>query len=115
KRAALAVAMVLAPTLALAQSDPGPRGGAAGAGARIAGLTTKEAKFFDAGLDEFQEVQSVSGSVADTEAGLGPRFNMNSCSSCHAHPAVGGTSPACNPQVVSNPAVASQIALVTQT
>jgi len=115
KRAALAVAMVLAPTLALAQSDPGPRGGAAGAGARIAGLTTKEAKFFDAGLDEFQEVQSVSGSVADTEAGLGPRFNMNSCSSCHAHPAVGGTSPASNPQVVSNPAVASQIALVTQT
>jgi CxxC motif-containing protein (DUF1111 family) len=107
--------MVLAPTLATAQTDPGPRGGAAGAGAHIAGLTVKESKFFDAGLDEFQEIQSVTGSVAGTEEGLGPRFNMNSCSSCHAHPAVGGTSPANNPQVVSNPAPASQITLVTQT
>jgi CxxC motif-containing protein (DUF1111 family) len=34
--------------------------------------------------------------VAD---GLGPRFNSNSCSSCHAQPAVGGTSPTVNPQV----------------
>jgi CxxC motif-containing protein (DUF1111 family) len=101
--------MVLAPTLAIAQTDPGPRGGAAGAGARIAGLTLKESKFFDAGLDEFQEIQSVTGSVAGTEEGLGPRFNMNSCSSCHAQPAVGGTSPANNPQVVSNPVPAGQI------
>jgi CxxC motif-containing protein (DUF1111 family) len=31
--------------------------------------------------------------------GLGPRFNANSCTSCHAAPAVGGTSPAANPQV----------------
>jgi CxxC motif-containing protein (DUF1111 family) len=103
KRAVLAAAMVLAPTLATAQTDPGPRGGAAGAGARIAGLTIKEMKFFDAGLEEFGEMQSVTGSVPNTEAGLGPRFNMNSCSSCHAHPAVGGTSPANNPQVVANP------------
>ena len=115
KRAVLAVAMVLAPTLAIAQTDPGPRGGAAGAGARVAGLTVKESKFFDAGLDEFQETQSVTGSIAGTEEGLGPRFNMNSCSSCHAHPAVGGTSPANNPQVLSNPADPSQIALVTDT
>jgi CxxC motif-containing protein (DUF1111 family) len=115
RRAVLALAMVLAPTLAYAQIDPGVRGGAAGAGAKIAGLTLKEGKFFDAGLDEFQEVQSVTGSVAGTEEGLGPRFNMNSCSSCHAHPAVGGTSPANNPQVVSNPVPASQIAYVTET
>jgi CxxC motif-containing protein (DUF1111 family) len=103
RRAAVALAMVLAPTLTYAQIDPGPRGGAAGAGAKIAGLTVKEGKFFDAGLDEFGEVQSVTGSVLGTEEGLGPRFNMNSCSSCHAHPAVGGTSPANNPQVVANP------------
>jgi CxxC motif-containing protein (DUF1111 family) len=114
-RTVLAAAMVLAPTLATAQTDPGPRGGAAGAGARIAGLTIKESKFFDAGLDEFQETQSVTGGVAGTEEGLGPRFNMNSCSSCHAHPAVGGTSPANNPQVVSNPVPSSQITLVTHT
>ena len=29
---------------------------------------------------------------------LGPRFNSNSCSSCHAQPAVGGTGAASNPQ-----------------
>ena len=29
--------------------------------------------------------------------GLGPRFNSNSCSSCHAYPAVGGSSPPSNP------------------
>jgi CxxC motif-containing protein (DUF1111 family) len=79
--------------------DPGPRGGNAGAGARMASLTVKEAKFFDAGVDEFLEVQSVDGNAEDTEEGLGPRFNSNSCVSCHAHPAVGGTSPPDNPQV----------------
>src|SRR5262245_65122448 len=83
-----AFAIAIMPAIANAQTDPGPRGGAAGAGAPIPGLTVKEGKFFDAGLDEFQEVQSVNGSVANTEEGLGPRFNMNSCSSCHAHPAV---------------------------
>jgi CxxC motif-containing protein (DUF1111 family) len=30
---------------------------------------------------------------------LGPRFNSNSCSSCHIHPAVGGSAPSSNPQV----------------
>ena len=80
-------------------TDPGPRGGNAGAGGQIANLTVKEAKFFGGGFEEFVEVQSVTGSVAGTEAGLGPRFNSNSCASCHAHPAIGGTSPATNPQV----------------
>jgi CxxC motif-containing protein (DUF1111 family) len=84
-------------------TDPGPRGGTAGAGGRMAGLTVKEAKFFDFGLEEFEEVQSVDGSVADTEEGLGPRFNSNSCVSCHAHPAVGGSSPPTNPQVIVGP------------
>jgi CxxC motif-containing protein (DUF1111 family) len=31
--------------------------------------------------------------------GLGPRFNSNSCASCHLFPAVGGSSPKANPQV----------------
>jgi len=69
----------------------------------MANLTVKEGKFFDAGLDEFEEVQSVTGSIPDTEEGLGPRFNSNSCVSCHAHPAVGGTSPPVNPQVSVGP------------
>src|SRR5712692_7323724 len=113
--AVLAVAFALVCPLAMAQSDPGPRSGAAGAGGRVAGLTLKEGKFFDAGLESFTEVASVTGSVAGTEAGLGPRFNMTSCANCHAQPAIGGTSPALNPQVNPqvNPVPASQINLLT--
>jgi len=83
--------------------DPGTRGGVPGAGGKIASLTLKEAKFFDSGLDSFEEVSSATGSVAGTEPGLGPRFNLNSCAGCHAHPAVGGSSPAVNPQVSVGP------------
>jgi CxxC motif-containing protein (DUF1111 family) len=84
-------------TFAAAQTDPGPRGGAAGAGGPIAGLTVKEGKFFDSGLDAFEEVDVV------TPEGLGPRFNLDSCAGCHAAPAVGGSSPAVNPQVAKAP------------
>src|SRR5438105_9408832 len=80
-------------------SDPGVRGGAAGAGGAISGLTVKEEKFFQAGQDQFSEIQSVLGTIAGTEAGLGARFNMDSCVGCHAHPAIGGSSPSINPQV----------------
>jgi CxxC motif-containing protein (DUF1111 family) len=93
-------------------SDPGPRAGNAGAGGRIAGLTVKETKFFDGGLNEFLEVQSVDGSDGDSEEGLGPRFNSNSCVSCHAHPAAGGTSPAVNPQFSVAPNQANTLALL---
>jgi CxxC motif-containing protein (DUF1111 family) len=79
--------------------DPGVRGGDSGAGSPIAGLSLKEGKFFQAGSDAFSETQSVRGTIAGTEAGLGPRFNMDSCVGCHAQPAAGGTSPSINPQV----------------
>src|SRR5215831_16414176 len=79
--------------------DPGVRSGPPGAGSPLPGLTVKEAKFFNAGQTQFMNVQSVTGSVAGTEAGLGPRFNLDSCGGCHAQPAVGGTSPSVNPQV----------------
>jgi CxxC motif-containing protein (DUF1111 family) len=72
--------------------DPGVRSGAAGAGGSLTGLTADQSAFFDAGLDAFLEVDG----VAD---GLGPRFNLDSCAGCHAQPAVGGSSPAVNPQV----------------
>src|SRR5215831_17939895 len=81
--------------------DPGVRGGDSGAGSPIAGLSVKEGKFFQAGLDAFSETQSVQGTIAGTEAGLGPRFNMDSCVGCHAQPAAGGTSPSINPQVAA--------------
>lgn len=78
--------------------DPGVRGGTAGAGGPLPGLSTSEQSFFNAARGRFQEVASVSP-TAQNSGGLGPRFNMNSCSGCHAQPAVGGTSPFTNPQV----------------
>lgn len=79
--------------------DPGVRGGQPGAGGPILGLSGFEQTFFLAGRDQFQEVQSVQGTVPDTERGLGPRFNLDSCGGCHAQPAAGGSSPFVNPQV----------------
>jgi CxxC motif-containing protein (DUF1111 family) len=79
--------------------DPGVRPGPAGAGGPLSGLTPFEQQLFTATREVFQEVQSVQGTVADTEAGLGPRFNLDSCAGCHIQPDIGGTSPAVNPQV----------------
>ena len=85
----LALAVALCP----GQSDPGPRGGPAGAGGPLAALTAGERDFFlNHGIPAFSEVED----VAD---GLGPRFNLDSCGGCHAQPALGGSSPAMNPQV----------------
>jgi CxxC motif-containing protein (DUF1111 family) len=108
--AVFAGALILTSTLAAQQpvADPGPRAGDAGAGARIAALTTKESKFFDSGRDAFEEVATPTG-TSGTELGLGPRFNLNNCAGCHAHPAAGGSSPASNPQVVGGVAPQSQI------
>jgi len=80
--------------------DPGVRGGAASAGGPLPGLGTLEQQFFVAAQDRFQEIDSVSGTIAGEEGtGLGPRFNLNGCAGCHAFPAVGGTSPSKNPQI----------------
>jgi CxxC motif-containing protein (DUF1111 family) len=95
----IAVSLLLVVPMMQAQTDPGIRGGAAGAGAALAGLTNKEGTLFSAGQDQFQEVQSVKGTITGTEAGLGPRFNLDSCGGCHSQPAIGGTAPAVNPQV----------------
>src|ERR1700733_5002222 len=96
--AASCLAFAIFPALALAQQDPGVRGGAvngqSGASqttpAPLASVTNQQPKgvleFFQNGLARFQEVEQV-----DTGAniGLGPRFNFVSCSGCHAQPAVG--------------------------
>jgi CxxC motif-containing protein (DUF1111 family) len=85
--------VVLVTAGCFAQSDPGPRGGAPGAGAAIAGLTPGESDFFNNhAIPQFSQVEA----VAD---GLGPRFNLDSCGGCHIHPALGGSSPSTNPQV----------------
>ena len=76
--------------------DPGVRGGAAGAGGPLNGLTGDETTFFNDGLTRFAEVNTVTG--AD-HSGLGPRFNSNQCLGCHLQPGPGGTSPAANPLI----------------
>jgi CxxC motif-containing protein (DUF1111 family) len=73
-------------------ADPGVRGGPAGAGGPIAGLNTGELTFFNAGQADFEDAEGIGD-------GLGPRFNLDSCAGCHSQPAIGGTSPAINPQV----------------
>ncbi len=47
-------------------SDPGVRGGAAGAGRPIGGLSVRERIQFEAGKDEFTEVQSVTRTIRRT-------------------------------------------------
>src|SRR5258708_584944 len=51
--------------------DPGPRGGAAGAGGPLPGLSQDELNFFTAAKDVFNEVETVA-------QGFGPRFNLDS-------------------------------------
>jgi CxxC motif-containing protein (DUF1111 family) len=83
---------------AAAVADPGVRGGPPGAGGQLPGLTQVQQHFFTAAQGVFQEVDSVSGTVAGAPGvGLGPRFNADSCAACHQAPAIGGTSPANNP------------------
>jgi CxxC motif-containing protein (DUF1111 family) len=81
---------------ATAPVDPGVRGGAPGAGTALNGLSADETAFFQDGRTRFVEIESVTGGQNN---GLGPRFNSNSCLSCHAQPSVGGSSPAANPSI----------------
>ena len=76
--------------------DPGVRGGAAGAGGPLIGLTADESLFFQDGQTRFAEVEVVANGANN---GLGPRFNSNQCLSCHSQPSGGGSSPLKNPEV----------------
>jgi len=99
------------PGRAFGQSDPGVRPGAINGQPAATPMnplplssvnsTDGSLQFFQNGLTRFQEVEVVKGG---TNNGLGPRFNFNQCSGCHAQPAVGGTGPASNPQfqVIAN-------------
>ena len=69
------------------------------AGGPLPGLTAAQLALFNESVEAFNELDSVAGGH-DTSAGLGPRFNLNSCSGCHAFPAVGGSSGLVNPEPV---------------
>jgi CxxC motif-containing protein (DUF1111 family) len=71
--------------------DPGVRKGA-DAGAPLRGLNADELEYFNASKIEFAAPEEV-------DEGLGPRMNLDSCGGCHMQPALGGSSPAVNPQV----------------
>jgi CxxC motif-containing protein (DUF1111 family) len=73
-------------------TDPGVRGGAPAVGGPLAGLTANQLEYFNAGQVEFTAAESVA-------EGLGPRMNLDSCGGCHSQPAIGGSSPALNPQI----------------
>jgi CxxC motif-containing protein (DUF1111 family) len=95
----LTLAVLFFAGLAFAQTDPGVQSGGRGTGAGLSSLSTTDGsfQFFTNGQNRFQDVEAVSGSPTNNN-GLGPRFNSNSCSSCHAQPTVGGTGAAVNPQ-----------------
>jgi len=96
---ALMLAVLFLTGVTLAQTDPGVQSGSRGTGAALSSVLTDDntgiLALFNDGLDRFQEIESVSGGASN---GLGPRFNSNSCSSCHAQPAIGGSGAASNPQ-----------------
>jgi Di-haem oxidoreductase, putative peroxidase len=95
--AAALVAMMSAVLWAQSSAkDPGVRGGPAGAGQFQNGLTSNEKLSEPAFSAQFGKTAVVTGGPV-VGNGLGPRFNSNSCQSCHAQPAAGGSSPTHNP------------------
>src|ERR1700743_1174975 len=83
--------------------DPGVRAGSVDSGNELASVIgSAPDEYFLDGKSRFQEVESVKGG---NHNGLGPRFNSNSCASCHAQPAVGGSSPSTTafPFIGANP------------
>ena len=73
-------------------NDPGVRSSTGvNAGQPFASITANanDLAFFQSGLGQFNEHQTVTGN----NPGLGPRFNLDGCGGCHSQPAPGGTSP----------------------
>jgi CxxC motif-containing protein (DUF1111 family) len=85
--------------------DPGVRVGTGNLGQPLATLIPSEVLFFQDGQTRFQQIEQVAN-------GLGPTYNATSCSSCHAQPTVGGTSPSASqyPNIGPNPQIAAATA-----
>jgi len=98
------LAALFLPGLTIAQTDPGVRSDTGvNAGQPFASVTanSNDLAFFNTGLGQFNEHQTVTGD----NPGLGPRFNSDSCGACHAQPTVGGSSPSAGifPNIGKNP------------
>jgi len=95
-------------------ADTGVRGGVPGGGGIIAGTNVNEASLWAEGRFRSTEIEGTCDECSDgvqgqpippgsppdftNSAGLGGRFNSNSCTTgCHSQPALGGTSPFVNP------------------
>ena len=83
-------------TPSVTATDPGPRPLPASAGGFLPSLSANEQQIEPSITTEFNRVHDVIV-TSPTDGGLGPRFNSNSCASCHAYPAPGGSSPPSNP------------------
>jgi CxxC motif-containing protein (DUF1111 family) len=92
--ASLRTNVALPPTVTA--TDPGPRPLPANAGSFLSTLSPNEQQIEPSITTEFNRTHDVIV-TSPTDGGLGPRFNENSCASCHAYPAVGGSSPPANP------------------
>src|SRR5882724_4781169 len=94
--------------ICFAQKDPGVRGGPAGAGGPVPGLTVNELALFIEGKLRTVQLESVCDTCSDVtlgsntgedpnlatltnSSGLGVRFNADQCSVCHQQPSIGGS------------------------
>jgi CxxC motif-containing protein (DUF1111 family) len=105
KKCVLVLSLLFLALPALAQTDPGPRGGAPNAGGPLNSVAANTPftilDFFNDGQTRFGRLDSVSGTISgEPGTGLGPRYNGRSCARCHSQPTIGGTSPATNPMFV---------------
>jgi CxxC motif-containing protein (DUF1111 family) len=73
--------------------DPGVRGGGAGAGGTLPGMTSDQQTQFPQYRNVFAEINNL---VPNT-IGLGPGYDADGCAVCHIQPAGGGSSPKTNP------------------
>jgi len=84
-RVSFRIAMSVCAVLSLAALTPSGNSGTPDFGQPLAGLTADQLARFDAGKDEFGQVETIP-------EGVGPVFNDVSCANCHSAAAIGGGS-----------------------